>query len=103
MHASHLAHRKATLWLAAIVGAVALLFATPALSHAEESNPNNYNCLGGIAAGTAEEGSEEQQVKYSFYCNGPITGYQLAAQVPLTGIQSPPLRRVEGRIGLLPA
>ncbi len=91
MHASHLAHRKATLWLAAIVGAVALLFATPALSHAEESNPNNYNCLGSIAAGTAEEGSEEQQVKYSFYCNGPITGYQLQAQVPLTGIQSPPL------------
>jgi hypothetical protein len=91
LHASHLAHRKATLWLAAIVGAVALLFATPALSHAEESNPNNYNCLGGIAAGTPEEGSTEQQVKYSFYCNGPITGYQIQAQIPVTGIQSPPL------------
>lgn len=91
MHASHLAHRKATLWLAAIVGAVALLFATPALSHAEESNPNNYNCLGGIAAGAPEEGSTEQQVKYSFYCNGPITGYQIQAQIPVTGIQSPPL------------
>jgi hypothetical protein len=91
LHPSHLAHRKATLWLAAIVGAVALLFATPALSHAEESNPNNYNCLGGIAAGTPEEGSTEQQVKYSFYCNGPITGYQIQAQIPVTGIQSPPL------------
>ncbi len=91
MHASHPAHRKATLWLAAIVGCLALLFATPALSHAEESNPNNYNCLGSIAAGTPEEGSEEQQVKYSFYCNGPITGYQIQAQIPLTGIQSPPL------------
>ena len=26
-----------------------------------------------------------------FYCNGPITGYQLQAQIPLTGVQSPPL------------
>jgi hypothetical protein len=91
LHASHPAHRKATLCLAAIVGAFALLFATPALSHAEESNPNNYNCLGSIANGAPEEGSEEQQVKYTFYCNGPITGYQLQAQIPLTGVQSPPL------------
>jgi hypothetical protein len=91
LHASHPAHRKTTLWLTAIVGSLALLLATPALSHAEESNPNNYNCLGSIAAGTPEEGSEEQQVKYSFYCNGPITGYQIQSQIPVTGIQSPPL------------
>jgi hypothetical protein len=91
LHATQLAHRKATLWLTAIVGCLALLLATPALSHAEESNPNNYNCLGSLAAGEPEEGSDEQQVKYTFYCNGPITGYQLQAQVPLTGIQSPPL------------
>jgi hypothetical protein len=91
LHASHPAHRKATSWLVAIVGCLALLLATPALSHAEESNPNNYNCLGSVAAGTPEEGSEEQQVKYSFYCNGPITGYQIQAQIPVTGIQSPPL------------
>ena len=37
-----------------------------------------------------EEGSEEQQVKYTFYCNGPITGYQLQAQIPVTGIQGQP-------------
>jgi hypothetical protein len=90
--ALHPAHRKATWWLVAIVGCfLALLLATPAISHAEESNPNNYNCLGGLAAGTPEVGSEEQQVKYVFYCNGPITGYQLQAQIPLTGVQSPPL------------
>jgi hypothetical protein len=86
-----MAHRKATTWLIAIVGCLALLLATPALSRAGESNPNNYNCLGNISAGAPEEGSEEQQVKYTFYCNGPITGYQLQAQIPLTGIQSPPL------------
>jgi hypothetical protein len=91
LHASQSAHRNATLWLTAIVGCLALLLATPALSHAEEANPNNYNCLGSLAAGEPEEGSEEQQVKYTFYCNGPITGYQLQAQVPVTGIQSPPL------------
>jgi hypothetical protein len=92
LHALHPAHRKATWWLVAIVGcSLTLLLATPAISRAEESNPNNYNCLGGIAAGTAEVGSEEQEVKYVFYCNGPITGYQLQAQIPLTGVQSPPL------------
>jgi hypothetical protein len=92
LHALHPAHRKATWWLVATVGcSLALLLATPAISRAEESNPNNYNCLGGIAAGTAEVGGEEQQVKYVFYCNGPITGYQLQAQIPLTGVQSPPL------------
>ncbi len=91
MHAIEPAHRKAAYWLAAIVGSVALLLATPTLSHAEEANPNNYSCLGSLAAGQPEAGSEEQQVKYTFYCNGPITGYQLQAQIPLTGIQSPPL------------
>jgi hypothetical protein len=91
LHATHNAHRNATLWLGAIVGALALLLATPALSHAEESNPNNYSCLGSLSAGSPEAGSEEQQVQYTFYCDGPITGYQLQAQVPVTGVQSPPL------------
>jgi hypothetical protein len=91
LQATQHAHRKAAIWLVAIVGVLALLLAKPALSRAEESNPNNYSCLGGLSAGTPEEGSEEQQVKYSFYCNGPISGYQLAAQVPVTGISSPPL------------
>lgn len=89
MHASHNAHRKATLWLAAIVGA-ALLLASPAVSQAEESNPNNYNCLGSTSAGQPEAGSEEVQVAYTFYCNGPITGYQVQSQIPVTGVSSPP-------------
>ena len=90
MYALKPAHRKATWWLAAIVGAVALLLAIPAIGHAEESNPNNYSCLGSIGAGSPEEGSEQQQVQYKFYCNGPITGYQLQAQVPLTGLAGQP-------------
>jgi hypothetical protein len=90
LHVFEPAHRKATWWLAAIVGFLALLLATPAISHAEVSNPNNYSCLGSIGAGEVEEGSEEQQVKYSFYCDGPITGYQLQAQVPMTGIAGNP-------------
>ncbi len=91
LHVLRPAHRKATWWLAAIVGFVALLLATPAIGHAEESNPNNYNCIGSIAAGQPEEGSEEQQVQYAFYCDGPITGYQLQAQIPVTGIQGQPV------------
>jgi hypothetical protein len=79
----------ATWWLAAIVG-VALLLAIPAISHAEESNPNNYNCLGTTGAAQPEAGSEEQQVSYTFYCNGPITGYQVQSQIPVTGVSSPP-------------
>jgi hypothetical protein len=91
LHASHPAHRRAASWLAAIVGAGALLLATPALSNAAEVNPNEYNCVGLTQAGQPELGSEEQQVQYTFYCDGPITGYQLQSQIPLTGIQSPPI------------
>jgi hypothetical protein len=85
----HKAH--ATWWLGALVGTLALLLTTAAPGLADESNPNNLNCLGAIAAGHVEVGSEEQQVQYTFYCDGPITGYQLQAQVPVTGISSPPL------------
>jgi hypothetical protein len=81
---------KAIAWIASIAGFTALLLGAPALSHAEESNPNNYACLGSLTAGKAEPGSEEQQVGYQFYCDGPITGYQVQSQVPVTGISSPP-------------
>jgi hypothetical protein len=91
LHAPLTAHRKASLWLLALVGCLALLLAAPALSQAEESNPNNLACLGTIGKGVPEEGSEEQQVAYSFYCDGPITGYQLQAQVPVSGIGGAPL------------
>jgi hypothetical protein len=91
LHRLETAHGKAARWLAASLGAVALLLAAPAISHAEEANPNNYSCLGHIAQGKAEAASSEQQVQYSFYCNGPITGYQLQSQIQVTGIQSPPL------------
>lgn len=91
MHPTQTAHRIATWWLAAIVGFLALLLAIPALSRAEETNPNNANCIGSIAAGQPEAGNEARQVKYSFYCNGPITGYQLQAQIPVAGAQGQPL------------
>ena len=90
MHVSQSAHRQATWWLAAIVGAAALLLAIPAVGHAN-ANPNNYVCHGHTAAGQPEEGSEEQQVQYKISCNGPITGYQLLLQFPLTGVSSPPI------------
>jgi hypothetical protein len=91
LHLIEPAHRKATWWLATIVGFLALLLATPAVGHAEEPNPNNYSCIGKIAAGEPEPGNEEQPVQYAFYCNGPITGYQLQAQIPVTGIGAAPV------------
>jgi hypothetical protein len=90
LHLTEPAHRRAPWWLAAIVGFVALLLAIPAVGHAEEPNANNYNCIGKVAAGEPEAGNEEQQVQYSFYCNGPITGYQVQSQIPVTGVQGQP-------------
>jgi len=89
--ASQPAHRTAARWLAALVGSLAVLLALPALSHAEESNPNNYSCLGHTAPGAPEAGSEEVQVRYIFYCDGPITGYQVESQIPMTGVEGSPL------------
>ncbi len=90
MHLTQTAHRKATWWLAAIVGVVALLLAMPAIGHAEQTNPNDDNCVGFITAGQPEPGNEEQQVQYTFNCSSQITGYQLESQVPLTGIGGQP-------------
>jgi hypothetical protein len=74
------------------VGSLAALsLAMPAIGHAEETNPNNYSCFGSLSAGKPEVGSEEQQVAYAFHCSGPITGYQLQSQIPVTGVQAAPL------------
>jgi len=80
--------------LTAILGALVLLLALPGLGYADEangSNPNNYECAGHISAGQSEAGGEGQPVKYEFLCNGPITGYQLQTQLPVTGIEGSPL------------
>src|SRR5258708_12155867 len=90
LHAPPIAHRKATLWLLAIVGCLALLLVAPAISRADESNPNNLNCLGSIAKGEAEEEAVGNAVAYSFYCNAPLTPHQLPPQVPLPGLRGPP-------------
>ncbi|HEY2537525.1 MAG TPA: hypothetical protein VGI24_11150 [Solirubrobacteraceae bacterium] len=76
----------------AIVGcSVAVPLAIPPTSGAEETNPNNSSCSGSLSAGKPEVGSEEQQVAYAFHCSGPITGYQLQSQIPVTGVEAAPL------------
>jgi hypothetical protein len=88
-------HHRAVLWLGAILGSIALSLAIVASAHAEEGgaegSPNDLNCIGHISAGTPELGSEEQQVRYTFYCNGPITGYQLETNVPVSGFEAAPI------------
>jgi hypothetical protein len=79
----------------ALLAALALSLAAPALGHAETtgvSNPNNYECTGHIGAGKkTEPAAEETPVQYTFVCNGQITGYQLQTQLPITGIEGSPL------------
>jgi hypothetical protein len=80
--------------LTRVIPVVALLtLPAPAVSQAEESNPNNYKCAGHIAAGKAEAGSSEQQVAYTIACSGPISGYAIQTQAPVqtTGFESAPL------------
>lgn len=86
------ARRRATLSLAFLLPAITLLMLLiPAYGHAEESNPNNYQCTGHISAGKAEEASTEQQVQYTISCSGPISGYAIQTQVQSTGFESAPL------------
>lgn len=94
MHTHQPVHKRARLRLGAIAAAILLSLAIVASAGAAvgiEGSPNNLTCTGHISAGTPELGSEEQQVRYTFYCNGPITGYQLQSNIPLTGFEAAPL------------
>lgn len=94
MHTHQPVHHRASLWLGAILGSIVLSLAIIATAHAEtgiEGSPNNYECHGQISAGEAELGSSEQQVRYTFFCDGSITGYQLETNVPVTGFQAAPV------------
>ena len=73
-------------------GLLALLLATPAIGHAEETNPNNYSCLGRIAAGQPEEGSEENQVAYVVLLQRPDHGLPAAVPDPDDGDPGPAAR-----------
>jgi hypothetical protein len=77
-------------WLAALLASLTAMLLLAAGSQADD-NPNNYQCFGHIVAGTAEPGVTEQQVQYTISCSGPITGYQLQTQIPLTGFEAAPL------------
>ncbi|HST56629.1 MAG TPA: hypothetical protein VLJ42_12155 [Solirubrobacteraceae bacterium] len=90
MHASQSARSRAAWSLLALLGLIVLQLANPARSLAD-SNPNNYKCLGHLSKGAPEDGSSDQQVQYVIACNGPITGYQLQSQIPLSGFDSAPL------------
>ena len=94
MHTYRHVHRRRPSWLAALLLAALASLVLAAVAYGEEENngdPNDYSCRGGIKAGTAEPGSSETQVQYLFTCSGPITGYQLQSQIPLSGFQASPL------------
>jgi hypothetical protein len=96
LHINPPAQRLTLRLLAAILSVMALSLATAVISHAEEfsgtDDPNNYQCQGHVEAGQPEiPGEEEQQVRYRFTCDGPITGYQLESNDEVTGIGASPL------------
>lgn len=93
MHAYPLVHRRRSPWLAAVLGALLASLALATAAQAEEGagDPNDYSCRGGVQAGSPEAGSSEPQVRYTFTCSGPITGYQLQSQIALTGFAASPL------------
>jgi hypothetical protein len=97
LHTNPCHPRRASLWLSAILGSLvlSLAIASSAIAAeeegAKEGNANGLNCLGHISAGVAELGSSGQQVRYTFYCNGPITGYSLESNVSLTGYGPQPI------------
>jgi hypothetical protein len=68
---------RSRLLLGALVAAVLVLAAVATNSYADD-NANNYTCVGQTRLGDPEEGIDGTQVKYSFGCNGPILGYQIA-------------------------
>lgn len=86
------APRRPIRWLPAILGPLVLLLLLPAYGYAaEESNPNNDQCSGYVSPGKAEEGSSEQQVRYTLSCSGPISGYAIqTGSVQSTGFESAP-------------
>lgn len=96
MHTYRPVHHRASLWLGAILGSIVLSLAIASSASAEEEggkegSANGLNCLGHISVGAPELGDEEQQVRYTFYCDGPITGYSLESNVPLTGFGAAPV------------
>jgi hypothetical protein len=81
-----------TLLFAILATVLSLLPAGTAHAETSEgSNPNQYECKGHLGAGQPEPGAEGTQVLYVFYCDGPISGYQVQSQVALDGFEASPL------------
>jgi hypothetical protein len=93
LHSNRIVRRRRSSQLAAVLGALLASLALTATAQADEGSgdPNDYSCRGGVQSGPPEVGSSEPQVRYAFTCSGPITGYQLQSQVPLTGFAASPL------------
>jgi hypothetical protein len=73
---------RSRLLLAALVAALLACGLMASTSFADD-NANNYTCSGHTSAGEPEDGIEGTQVKYSFGCNGPILGYQVASNLEI--------------------
>lgn len=69
----------------AAFAAVAVFALTHSSSAPADTNPNNYDCRGGIQKGDVDADTGETEVRYIFACNGKITGFQVQPQIEATG------------------
>jgi hypothetical protein len=76
--------------LVALAASLVVLGVSAPVSHAD-TNPDNYDCRGHVEKGAPAPGDEDPQVKYVFGCSGPITGYQIQADVPIGSFDTAPI------------
>lgn len=69
----------------AAFAALAVLALTRSAPAPADTNPNNYDCRGGVEKGAVDADTGETEVRYIFSCNGKITGYQVQPQIEATG------------------
>ncbi len=78
----------ALLAIAAFAAAAVVLLGHSATPAPADTNPNNYDCRGGIEKGAVDPDTGETQIHYLFACNGRITGFQVAPQIQATGFDT---------------
>ena len=83
-------HRRALLALAAAWAPSPCFCSCPRWAEPKNPTPTTTTASEASRPARRKKAAKNSRSRYSFYCNGPITGYQLQSQIPVTGIQSPP-------------
>ena len=75
--------------LACVAAAFAVVLLGPAPRAESDINLNNLDCRGSVTKGNpVKDEVGETNVRYSFACNGPITGYSLLSSNEIQGYET---------------